>query len=161
MVAIAEKRVEALMAGLDNQSITLPRQGVPLVNFGYAQFGVNTTGLQIHTHEDTIKNNPDLVRRFVKATVRSFEAAIADPMASIKAGQKVKADLETELSLEQLKVGISLMPSKATQGKPVGYLAPEDWEQTLSLMKLYMGLETNMTADKFYTNQFVPNAPRS
>ena len=161
MVAIAEKRVEAIMAGLDNQSITLPKQGVPIVDYGYAQYGVNTTGLQIHTHEDTIKSNPDLVRRFVKATVRSFEAAIADPAASVKAGQKVKADLETELSLEQLKVGIGLMNSKATQGKPIGYLAPEDWTQTLSLMKQYMGLETNQKAEDFYTNQFVPNAPKS
>jgi NitT/TauT family transport system substrate-binding protein len=80
---------------------------------------------------------------------------------SIKAGQKVKADLEMALSLEQLKVGISLMNSKATQGKPIGYLAPEDWNQTLSLMKQYMGLETNMNADAFYTNQFVPNAPKT
>lgn len=160
-VAIAEKRVEALMAGLDNQSITLPRQGVPLINFGYADVGVNTVGLQIHTHDDTIKGKPDLVRRFVKATVRSFEAAIADPMASIKAGQKVKSDLETDLSLEQLKVGIGLMPSKATKGKPIGYMAPEDWAGTLNLMKQYMGLETNQKAEDFYTNEFVPNAPRS
>jgi NitT/TauT family transport system substrate-binding protein len=159
-VAIAEKRVEALMAGLDNQSITLPRQGVPLVNFGYADYGVNTVGLQIHTHEDTIRNNPDLVRRFVRATIRSFEAGIADPAASIKAGQKVKSDMETELSLEQLKVGISLMPSKATQGKPIGYMAPEDWTNTLQLMKQYMGLETNQKAEDFYTNAFIPNAPR-
>jgi NitT/TauT family transport system substrate-binding protein len=159
-VAVAEKRVEALMAGLDNQSITLPRQGVPLVNFGYAAFGVNTVGLQIHTHDDTIRNNPDLVRRFVKATVRAFEAAMADPAASVRAGQKVKSDLETELSLEQLKVGISLMPSKASQGKPVGYMAPQDWTDTLQLMKQYMGLETNQKAEDFYTNQFVPNAPR-
>lgn len=159
-VAIAEKRVEALMAGLDNQSITLPRQGVPLVNFGYAAFGVNTVGLQVHAHEDTIRNNPDLVRRFVKATVRSFEAAMADPMASIRAGQKVKSDLETELSLEQLKVGIGLMPSKASQGKPIGFMAPEDWTDTLQLMKQYMGLETSQKAEDFYTNQFVPNAPR-
>lgn len=160
-VAVAEKRVEALMAGLDNQSITLPRRGIPLINFGYAEHGVNTVGLQIHTHEDTIKQKPDLVRRFVKATVRSFDAAIADPMASIRAGQKVKADLETELSLEQLKVGISLMPSKATRGKPLGYLGPEDWAQTLDLMKQYMGLETGQKATDFYTNEFVPNAPRS
>jgi hypothetical protein len=95
--------------------------------------------------------------RCVKA---AFEAAMADPAASVRAGQKVKSDLETELSLEQLKVGISLMPSKASQGKPVGYMAPQDWTDTLQLMKQYMGLETNQKAEDFYTNQFVPNAPR-
>ena len=161
MVAIAEKRAEGVMAGLDNQSLTLPKEGVPIIDFAYSKYGTNTVGLTIFTNNDLIREKPDLVRRFVKATVRSFEAAIADPAASVKAGQKVKADLETELSLEQLRVGISLMPSKATAGKPIGYLAPEDWTQTLSLMKQYMGLETNQKAEDFYPNQFVPNAPKS
>ena len=42
------------------------------------------------------------MKRFIKATVRSFEAAMKEP-ASMKAGQKIKADLETELSLAQLR----------------------------------------------------------
>jgi NAD(P)-dependent dehydrogenase (short-subunit alcohol dehydrogenase family) len=119
--------------GLDNHWITLPRQGAPLLDFGYASFGVNAVGLQIHNHDDTIKNNADLVRRFVKATVRAFNTAMANPAASIRAGQKAKSDLETDLGLEQLKVGISLMPSKASNGKPVGYMAPEDFRRLVEV----------------------------
>jgi len=33
MVAVAEKRAEGLMAGLDNQSLTLPKQGVSADRF--------------------------------------------------------------------------------------------------------------------------------
>src|SRR5260221_11429630 len=73
MVAIAPKRAEAIMSGLDNQSLTLAAQGVPITDFGYAAYGVNTVGLTIHANRDTLASNPDLVRRFVKATVRSFE----------------------------------------------------------------------------------------
>jgi len=89
MVAIAEKRVEAIESGLDNQSLTLAAQGLAITDFGYAAYGVNTVGLTIHTNRDTVAGNPDLVRRFVKATIRSFEAAMKEPDASIKAGQKV------------------------------------------------------------------------
>ena len=103
------------MAGLDNQSLTLPKEGIPLIDFAYSKYGTNTVGLTIFTNNDLIKDNPDLVRRFVKATVRSFEAAMKDPEASIKAGQKVKPDLETALSLAQLKVGIGLMKTEATR----------------------------------------------
>jgi len=156
MVAVAEKRAEGLMSGLDNQSLTLPKQGVPLTDFAYSKYGTNTVGLTILTNDDLIKTNPDLVRRFVKATVRSFEAAIKDPEASIKAGQKVKPDMETDLSLAQLKVGIGLMKTDATEKLPLGAFAQKDWEDTLELMKKYMGLETTKKATDFYTNDFLP-----
>lgn len=156
MVAVAEKRAEGLMAGLDNQSLTLPKQGVPLVDFAYSKYGTNTVGLTIFTHKDLIKENPDLVRRFVKATIRSFEAAIKDPEAAIKAGQKVKPDLETGLSLEQLKVGIGLMKTDATKALPTGYFALKDWEDTLELMKKYMALETTNKAQDFFSNDYLP-----
>ena len=39
MVAIAEKRAEGVMAGLDNQSLILPKQGVPIVDFAYSKNG--------------------------------------------------------------------------------------------------------------------------
>jgi NitT/TauT family transport system substrate-binding protein len=159
MVAVAEKRAEGLMAGLDNQSLTLPRQGVPLIDFGYAKHGVNTVGLTILTHQDIIAQNPDLVRRFARATVRSFEAAGKEPEASIKAGQKVKPDLETDLSLAQLKVGLDLMKSEASRNLPNGHFALKDWQDTLDLMKQYQELQTDKTAADFFTNDFV--APKS
>ena len=156
MVAVAEKRAEGLMAGLDNQSLTLPKEGVPLTDFAYSKYGTNTVGLTIFVNTDVIKDNPDLVRRFVKATARSFDAAIKEPEASIKAGQKVKADLETALSLAQLKVGIGLMKTEATAKLPTGHFAQKDWEDTLELMKKYMSLETPMKATDFFTNEFLP-----
>ncbi len=156
MVAVAEKRADGLMAGLDNQSLTLPKQGVPLIDFAYSKNGTNTVGLTIFTHTDLIKDNPDLVRRFVKATVRSFEAAMKEPEASIKAGQKVKPDLETDLSLEQLKVGIGLMKTDATANLPTGHFAEKDWDDTLELMKKYMSLETAVKASDLFTNEYLP-----
>jgi NitT/TauT family transport system substrate-binding protein len=158
MVAFAEGRAEALLAGLDNQSITLRRQGLPTKDFGYAEAGLNTVGLTIHTHRDTIAQNPDLVRRFARATVRAFEAAIADPEASIRAGQKVKPDMEMSLSVEQLKVGISLMRSPRSRALPAGHFAPEDWQETLDLMKQYQDLQTSEPASAFFTNELAPAA---
>ncbi len=156
MVAIAEKRAEAIMSGLDNQSLTLAAQGVPITDFGYAANGVNTVGLTIHANRDTLASNPDLVRRFVKGTIRSFEAAIKDPDASIKAGQKVKPDLDTALSLAQLKVGIGLIKSPASKDLPPGQFAAKDWADTVELMKTYQDLQTDLKPEEFYTNEFVP-----
>jgi NitT/TauT family transport system substrate-binding protein len=156
MVAVLENRAQGLMAGLDNQSLTLPREGVPLVDFAYSKNGTNTVGLTIFTQTDTIEDNPDLVRRFVAATVRSFEAALADPDASIAAGLKVKPDLDPDLSLEQLKVGFGLMQSKASEGLPLGHFAAQDWADTLALMKQYQELDTDISSDVLFTNEYLP-----
>lgn len=156
MVAVMEGRAEGLMAGLDNQSLTLPREGVPLIDFAYSRHGTNTVGLTIFTHTDTIENNPDLVRRFVRATVRSFEAAKAEPEASIAAGLAVKPDLDPELSLEQLQVGFGLMASEASKDLPLGHFAEADWADTLDLMKQYQELETDIEPTALFTNEFLP-----
>ena len=113
---------------------------MPLVDFGYAANGVNTVGLTIITNEETLKSNPDLVRRFVKATMRSFQAALKEPEASIKAGQKVKADMDADLAMAQLKAGIGLMASEATKSLPMGQFALKDWQDTVDLMKQYQDL---------------------
>jgi NitT/TauT family transport system substrate-binding protein len=156
MVAVMEGRAEGLMAGLDNQSLTLPREGVPLVDFAYSKHGTNTVGLTIFTHSDTIEDNPELVRRFVSATVRSFEAALEDPDASIAAGLALKPDLDPELSLEQLMVGFDLMQSEASRDLPLGHFAATDWADTLALMKEYMELETDIGPEALFTNEFLP-----
>ncbi|HEX3498641.1 MAG TPA: ABC transporter substrate-binding protein [Stellaceae bacterium] len=119
-----------------------------------------SVGLTIHTNRDTLASNPDLVRRFVKATTRSFEAAIKDPDASIKVGQKVEPDLDTALSLAQLKVGIGLIKSPAIKDLPIGQFAAKDWTDTVELMKTYQDLQTDMKPEEFNTNDFVA-APRT
>lgn len=113
-------------------------------------------GLTIVTNDDLLASNPDLVRRFVKATVRSFEAAMNDPDASIKAGKSVKPDLDAGLSMAQLKVGFGLMKSEATKGLATGAFALKDWEDTVDLMTKYQDLKTDKKAPDFFTNDFLP-----
>ncbi len=159
MVAIAEKRVEGIMGGLDNQSLTLASQGIPIIDFGYAANGVNTVGLTIVANDELIASNPDLVRRFVKATVRSFEAAAKEPEAAIGAGRNVKPDLAPELSMAQLKVGLALMKSEATKALPTGSFALKDWSDTVDLMTKYQDLKTDKKPSDFFSIDFLPKPP--
>lgn len=156
MVAMLEKRTEAVMAGLDNQCLILPARGMEVTCIKYADMGVNTVGLTVHTRTDLIASNPDLVRRFVRASVKAFDAAVADPDASVAVGLKLKPDAEKDLWRRQLDTGISLMKTPATKGLPTGTFAESDWQATVDLMKKYQGLETDKPASAFFTNEFLP-----
>ena len=157
MVSVLEKRTEGLLAGLDNQCLILPARGADVTCLSYASLGVNTVGLTVHTRTELLEDNPDLVRRFVKATVRAFEAAVADPVASVEAGMKHKAGVDKELWLEQIKVGFSLLKTPHTEKLPLGHFSEADWADTLRLMKEYRGLKSDKPVTAFFTNEYLPN----
>ncbi|MFN3625558.1 MAG: glycosyltransferase family 4 protein, partial [Hyphomicrobium sp.] len=77
----------------------------------------------IHATRDTLSRNPDMVRRFIRATQRSFEAAEREPEAAIAAVMRVKADMDRALSLAQLRAGLPLMRSPRGQQRPIGWMA--------------------------------------
>jgi NitT/TauT family transport system substrate-binding protein len=156
LVATLENRTVGLLGGVENQALIMPQRGVPVNSLLYADLGANTMGLAIHATRDTIARNPDMVRRFIRATQRSFELAEREPEAAIAAGIRVKADMDRELSLAQLRAGLPLVRSARGHGRPTGYMAPEDWAETLNLMKEFQELRTELNADAFFTNQFLP-----
>jgi NitT/TauT family transport system substrate-binding protein len=156
MVAMLQNQVAGMLGGLDNQSLLIPQKGVPIVDFPYADLGVNTVGLCIHASEATIAEKPDLIRRFVVATRRSFEAAAADPEGSIVAGKVVNPDLDHDLWLAQLKVGLALIASPRGAGEKIGWMSPQDWDDTVALMKQYQDLKTDKSGNAFFTTAFLP-----
>jgi len=156
LVATLENRTIGMLGGVENQSLILPQRGVPVVNLLYADLGANTMGLAIHATRDTLSRNPDMVRRFIRATQRSFEAGEREPEAAIASVMRVKADMDRALSLAQLRAGLPLVRSARGQQRPIGWMAPEDWAETLALMKEYQELRTELNADAFFTNALLP-----
>ncbi|MCL6607085.1 MAG: ABC transporter substrate-binding protein [Geminicoccaceae bacterium] len=154
--ATLEGRTDALLGGIDDQFFLIEAQGHKAAGLRFADLGVNTVGMTIHAHEDTIRDRPDLVRRFVEGTVCAWEAAKADPDAAVAAALAVKPDLDRESTKKQLLVDLDLLDSPATRGKGIGYAAAEDWERTKELLVQYRDLKTDRPAMSFVTNDFLP-----
>lgn len=154
--ATLEGRTDALLGGIDDQFFLIEAQGQKAVGLRFADLGVNTVGMTIHAHEDTLRERPDLVRRFVKGTVCAWEAAEADPDAAVAAAVAVKPDLNRESTKKQLLVDLGLLESPATRGKGIGFAAAEDWERTKELLVQYRDLKTDRPALSFVTNAFLP-----
>ncbi|MDR3529743.1 MAG: ABC transporter substrate-binding protein [Rhodopila sp.] len=156
MVAVLQNRTVGMLSGVENQALILPRRGVAVRTFPYPSLGVNTMGLAIVVAKATVDKNPDLLRRFIAATREAFDAAIADPDASIAAGMKVKPDMDRDLAMAQLKAGLTLVHSPHGEDKPIGWMAAQDWAETLQLMTEYQDLKTDLPATAFWTDAYLP-----
>ena len=156
LVATLEKRADGMLGGSENQPFILEQRGLKTTVLNYADFGVNTMGLAIHVHQDTLKAKPKLVEGFIKATQKAFADAEKNPAAAIAAGLKVKPDMDKEMALKQLNAGLKLVRSRSAPAAPIGQMQAGDWEQTLSLMAEYQELKTDLKANAFYTNAYLP-----
>ncbi len=155
VVAVLEKRVDALLGGADDQYFLIKYKGAEPAALRYADHGANIVGMTIVTTGNLIKTKPDLVRRFVRASVRSWEAAKKNPGPAVDAAMKAKPDLNRQSTLDQMLVDFELLDSPNSKGK-IGLGSKADWDQTLGLLRQYRELDTKEPWTTFHTNEFVP-----
>ncbi len=157
IIAVMQKRTDGTLAGLENQVVVLKSKGLEQKIFSFAELGVNTQGLTIIANSKQAETNQDLVKRFVAASIKSIEAAKADPDAAVAAAVKVKPTGDAKLLKDQLEVSLTLLASPSDPSARLGEMSPADWQQTLDLMKEYQDIKTDMPADAFFTNAFIGN----
>jgi NitT/TauT family transport system substrate-binding protein len=155
VVTVLEKKADALLGGADDQFFLIKYRGANPYAMRYADFGANIVGMTIMTTGDTIRKNPELVRRFVRASVKSWEEAKKNPQAAVDAAMKAKPDLNRQSTLDQMMVDIDLLDSRNSRGR-IGWGAQADWDQTLSILKNYRELSTDKDWTTFHTNEFLP-----
>ena len=134
--------------------IKLREQDPQATSTSFAKFGVNPLSVNLVTSLSMVKDHPDTVRAFVAAAVKGYEAAQRDPAAAIAAGRAEFPD--ALVSTDGLKAALTMLHSPATQGKPIGWMAADDWRETVDLMHQYGGLKTVKPLEEYYTNAFIP-----
>ncbi|MCB1492081.1 MAG: ABC transporter substrate-binding protein [Rhodobiaceae bacterium] len=150
-----------ILGGLDDKPAEIKANGgEPPVTFPYSDYGVNQVGYCISTNTDTIASNPDLVKRFVAATIKSYKAAEEDPQAAVDAmadivGGTMAEDEGKAQALEVLKVTLGVLYSKANTEHKLGLNVDSDWADMIKLMKEYNDLDPNADPKSFYTNEFI------
>jgi len=152
-----------ILAGIDDKPAQIEQEGgQPPVIFAYSDYGVAQPGYVIVAHNDMVKNQPDLVQRFVTATLESVQACADNRDACVKALVDYNSQLADtqDMVRKQLDVSLGILNSPNNKEKCLGENVPADWANVIDLQKKYLAFETTMTADQFYTNQFIPCAPK-
>lgn len=155
VVTVLEKRADALLGGADDQFFLIKYQGQEPAALRFADHGANIVGMTILTQTGLIESDPDLVARFVRAAVKSWEAAKAKPEEAVDAALAVKPDLNRQSTLDQMLVDFELL-SSPNSNERIGYGAQADWAQTIELLKKYRDIQTDLDWTAFHTNEFIP-----
>ena len=152
----------AILGGLDDKPAEIEANGgEPPVTFAYSDFGVNQVGYCLSTHKETVAQRPELVKRFVTATVQAYAETEKNPDAAVASmadivGGSMAEDQGKAQARAVLDVTLGILYSNANKERRLGLNVASDWDDMLSLMKDFNDLETDLPASAFYTNEFLP-----
>lgn len=150
--AVVSGRVDVAMGFVNNEPIILRNQGVEISTIPAGDYNPSVGNGLITT--DTLLENEDLVRRFIRATQQAMLLTIEDPRKAFEASKTYVPNL-TEDRFEVLMTSIPLYTSEATREYGVGYSRPEGWQKTLELLMATGRVKTELPANVFYTNQYL------
>ncbi len=152
--------VDAVAETPENVVVPLAAEGIAASNMYFYNHGVPLVSLSLIAREDKISENADLYKRFVRATLRGWRAAMDDPEAAVDALKEIFPD--SEKSREGLLTSAtysfaSVCPGGA--GDHIGVTSPESWDTTYGVMTTAMEFPTTKPITDYYSLDVLPTEP--
>ena len=123
-----------------------------LVSMKFSDVGMNFYSNGLIANETIIKSNPDLVKRFVTATLRGLKDAIEDPAAAAAILNKAQRQVDVDIGTAEMKVVSSLVQ---TAPEPLGTLAPDRLQKTIDIVAGSFDLKKQVSIDDVFAPGFV------
>lgn len=107
--------------------------------------------------DETIKNHPDALKKLIAVQQRAWAELAKNPDLGVEAMQAERPDamLNADVLREQIKLTIEYFDTPATEGKPIGWQATEDWEAALQGMERAGVVPAGWNVSDYFTNDMI------
>lgn len=151
--ALMSGQVDCISGDIPYYAPQAEEKGKKVSSILYADWGVPNLAYGIIANNDFIKSNPDVVRRFVGASLKAVQYAYDHIDESVdffmaKTGNTLSRDYNIKL----MSYYKNSFHTKNTEGKPLGWMAEQDWKDMLEAL----GHPDGKPASDYFTNDFIP-----
>jgi ABC-type nitrate/sulfonate/bicarbonate transport system substrate-binding protein len=115
-------------------------------------YGVHLYSDTIFTTDELIATNPDLVRRFLRATLKGWTYAVENPTEAGPMVVRYNPDADTDFTTEEL---IASLPLINTGEDPIGWMKPEVWVGMEQFLREQNVLTEPVDVTQAYTLKFL------
>lgn len=123
-----------------------------LVRFAFADAGVSFYGNGIIATDTTIATRPEVVRRFVAATIRGMKDAFANPEEAGKIMSKYHPTVDAAIAKGETEAVAELAQ---VPGRDLGAIDPARVEETIGVVNGIFKLKSPVTVSDVYAPGFV------
>lgn len=146
-------RIDAEWAFTVTAGLDLPAKGIDVNVISPANYGIVTHGYTIFTTDNMVRAKPELVLRFLRATLKGVRDAVAEPKAANAAVLKRDPKLDAELSLRR-QLAYNAVTSD-TEQYPAGYLDHGMFSETYDRLLQENVIKQPFDVKDAYTTMFL------
>lgn len=155
--AISQGKVDAAMVYSMNEPVQLQKAGLEINVIEVSSLS-SIASVGLVTGEGQINNNPDLVKKVVRATTRGIKDTIANPDAAFESSVKVAPEAKgdnPDLQKAVLKETVRFMTADNVKDQPYGYSDPKVWDASVQFLFDNKLIKTKVDPTTVYSNKFV------
>jgi NitT/TauT family transport system substrate-binding protein len=152
--SLLQGNVDAMLGSVDDYRIQLQNQGAEVDTFMFADHGVPTVSTSIFARDSFIADNPEVLRKFIAASLKGWVFALANPEKAVADLKATFPDVDTGLAAKQLAAIPPLFCSGGT--KFLGRATDEHWKQTQELLSKVKLLPEGQDPTAYYNYDFLP-----
>ena len=154
--ALLQGQVDAILGSIDAYQIQLEAQGAQLDNFRFADYGVPTVSTSIFANDSYIKENGDVIKKFIAASLKGWSFALDNPEKAVKDLKIVFPEMNEKLAASELAAITPLFCSGGA--KYIGKAEDALWVKSQDLLSEVKLLPAGQDPKTYYTNAYLPAA---
>jgi len=141
----------------DLEQLGVRRDELSVMNF--ADYGVDLYGSGVVVRAEFAEKNPDLVRKFLRVTVRGLKAMIADKVAAVESLKKHDPLLNTGIEVGRLELMIDLALKRPNvEQNGVSHVDAVRLQRNIDTLTEVFKLPEKQRPEDVYTDKFLPPA---
>ncbi|WP_108658825.1 ABC transporter substrate-binding protein [Acuticoccus kandeliae] len=157
---LAKGDIDAIAETPENTVVPLTKEGLKVDNMYFYNNGVPVVSLSLIARDDNIEKNADLYKRFISATLKGWQAAMADPDGAVDA--LLEMFPETQNTKEALLQGAKYSFSSVCpggSGDAIGVTDDATWSEIYKVMTTAMSFPDAKPITDYYTLDLLPSEP--
>ena len=154
--ALAAKQVDVIFdfySGAPLLYKAVPQEQIKYMMF--ADLGVDVYSNAIVVRDAYVKEKPDMIKRFVRASLKGWEFTLKNPEEAINIMAKYRPDIDKPTFLTNLKLIIDLFRTNRYKQNGVGWVEEKKMADSINIISKYRDLKVEMKASDLYTNEFL------
>lgn len=147
-------KVDAMLGYTEDQPVTVELRGESVNRISLADHGIDLYSTNVVANAAFLETNPDVVRKFLKATLEGWAYAVEHPVEAVDAyaAERPESDRAfNEANFRQLRP-ILTSPDVAENG--FGYQTRERWKNTQDILFDLGMIEARVDIDKLFSNAY-------
>lgn len=150
--ALANDEIDVIAGFVVNEPITLENMGHDVNLVLLSDYGIESFHHILVTTEDMIANEPDVVRRFLRATLKGYAESLQDTDKYAELSLEYNPDLDID---HQRESAARMMPLVQPAGWEIGMIDVAAWQAFYDMLVAQDVVPDTVEADAAYTLDFL------